>query len=260
SNAKGFFSVPNNIKQIELSSIGYNTKTMILNRNTDTIFLSPQIYKISETRVLPSKKKRKPVELGYAKEKAKYFIGFFSGGEIATYIPLNNEDNVFRLIKKVIIRGKTDNVTKITLDKTTYKVNKTGYKSVFKINFYRVTASKEIGERINTEDIVFTSEVLKSRTVLDVSKYNIYMPETGIFVAVEFVGTIDAETGEIIPVTKTGIFSVVHVSYEISNSVTFEKRKFKRERNNDWEKSVRDTVLHKEFNNGYTPLISIVLE
>ncbi|MDR2126707.1 MAG: carboxypeptidase-like regulatory domain-containing protein, partial [Prevotellaceae bacterium] len=30
SNAKGFFSVPNNIKQIELSSIGYNTKTMIL--------------------------------------------------------------------------------------------------------------------------------------------------------------------------------------------------------------------------------------
>jgi hypothetical protein len=87
------------------------------------------------------------------------------------------------------------------------------------------------------------------------------MPPNGIFIAIEFVGSMNAETGDLIAdVKKTGILHRVFVSYEMSNSISFAKRKFKGELNNNWEKSVIDTVFYKEFNNGYTPLISIVLE
>ncbi|MDR1197802.1 MAG: carboxypeptidase-like regulatory domain-containing protein [Prevotellaceae bacterium] len=261
SNNKGLFYIPENIKYVEISNIGYHSKTVKLNKNTDTIFLSSQIYEISETKVTPVKQKRKPVELGYAKEKSKYSIGFFGGGEIAVYIPLDNENNIFGLIKQVIIRGETDIVKEIKIGKITYNTDKANYTSVFKVNFYQVNENKEIGELINTEDIVFTNKNLKGRTKLDVSKYGIYMPENGIFVAIEFVGSINAENGELITdIKKTGILHRVLVSYEIASSTVYEKQKFKRELHSKWKKSVRDTVVHKEFNNGYTPLISIALE
>jgi hypothetical protein len=255
SNNKGLFYIPENIKYVEISSIGYNTKVIVLQKNNDTVFLSPQIYEISEAKIIPVKQKRKSVELGYAKEKAKHFLGFLAGGEIAVYIPLIENENAYRLIKQVIVRGKTDIVKEIKINKITYNVNKTDYTSVFKINFYRATENKEIGELMNTEDIVFTSDVLKNKTKLDVSKYNIYMPENGIFVAIEWVGTINPETEEIITILKTGIFSTVSVSYEIPNTIVYEKRKFSSS-NQVWQRVNKDS---KE-NNIYTPLFSIVLE
>ncbi|MDR1552830.1 MAG: hypothetical protein LBS69_05140 [Prevotellaceae bacterium] len=256
SNEHGYCYIPQNIEQIELSSIGYYSKTTELKQDIDTIFLSPKIYEISEAKVLPNREKRKPVELGYAKEKAMYGMGFPSGGEIAVYIHSINKENAYRLIKQIILQLKTNTPKGI---RKLVNMELTDYISVLKINFYRITENNEIGELINTENIVFTSEVLKSKTKLDVSKYNIYMPENGIFVAVEWVGRIDTATGEIIKKTEN-ILPLILVSRKIDNSISFAKRKFKRELNNKWEKSVIDTVFYKEFNNGYTPLISVVLE
>jgi hypothetical protein len=259
TNAKGFFSVPNNIKQIEISSIGYNAKVIILQKNNDTVFLSPKIYEISETRILPSKKKRKPVELGYAKENSIRSMRFWSGEEIAVYIPLIEDKNAYKLIKQVIFKERKSLIRNLNLDKIDYT-------SVFKINFYRTTENKEIGERINTEDIVFTSEVLKSRTKLDVSKYNIDMPENGIFVAIEWVGKINPETEEIITDIKYGILPSIRVSYKITNSIVYEKRKFinknwqRVDENYEFVKQIKSKDKDLKEDDYYTPLISIVLE
>ncbi|MDR1984523.1 MAG: hypothetical protein LBQ28_06850 [Prevotellaceae bacterium] len=272
SNDKGVFYTPNNIQKIEISSIGYNTKSIILQKNIDTIFLSPQVYEISEVKILPSsKKKRKLVELGYASEKSTHVIGtFISGREIAVYIPLDTESNTFRLIKQVIIIGGIE-YQSIKIGGKKYIVRKQkDYTNIFKIKFYQVTENKEIGDIINTEDIVLSCNVLKSKTVLDVSKYNVYMPENGIFVAMEFVGKINNETGEIITDSKKNIFpSVVRVSWEIENSISYEKLKFKKNYGDNWQKvdkNYEEVKMIKTSNKNlkedafYTPLFSIVLE
>jgi hypothetical protein len=262
SNEQGFFYVSQNIEQIELSSIGYYSKTVKLSKNTDTIFLSPQVYEISETKIIPTSKKRKPVELGYAKENKNNIIFSHnrSGDEITVYISINNESNIFRLIKQVIIRGET-------LKKQTFAGTDCAILSIFKINFYRVTENKEIGELLNTEDIIFTSDVLKSKTKLDVSKYNIYMPEGGIFVAVEWVGEINPDTKEIIINDKGGVQPYIRAAWKIPNTIVYEKRRFvnsntwqRVDKNHEIVKGSKSFIKKLKEDDYYTPLISIVLE
>ncbi|MDR1197803.1 MAG: carboxypeptidase-like regulatory domain-containing protein [Prevotellaceae bacterium] len=265
SNNKGIFYISQNIKQIEISSIGYYSKTINIEKIIDTVFISPQIYEISETKVLPTKKKRKLVELGYANKNSIYFIGFISGEEIAVYIPTGNENNTFRLIKQVIIRER--NALQRQVD-----IQKREYTGIFKINFYKATENKEIGELINTEDIVFTSEILKSKTKLDISKFNVYMPENGIFVAVEFMGTVNDEREEIMKFKKLKMRVLpnisIRVSWKISNSIVYEKKKF-RYSDNNWHRIDKNNERIKEIksldkdlkeDDFYTPLFSIVLE
>ncbi|MDR3286649.1 MAG: carboxypeptidase-like regulatory domain-containing protein [Prevotellaceae bacterium] len=263
TNDKGFFYKPQNVKQIEVSGIGYYSKKVALNKDIDTIFLSPQVYELSEAKVLPANKKRKSVELGYAQKNSIRGVGYCSGDEIAVYIPLDNEENSYRLIKQVIF-----NIAR------NFKLDKLDNTSVFKVNFYKITGNKEIGELINTENIVFTSDILKSKPKLDVSKYNVYMPEDGIFVAIEFVGRINFETGAIIGDLMNHILPSVRVSWEIPNTIVYEKRKFRKSKNG-WQRvdkdydvlkglkqSYKDLKVYKDLKEDeyYTPLFSIVLE
>ncbi|MDR1983985.1 MAG: carboxypeptidase-like regulatory domain-containing protein [Prevotellaceae bacterium] len=263
SNNKGVFYIPQNVEQIELSSIGYNTKTTILQKNIDTIFLFPQVYELTEAKILPIKKKRKSVELGYAQKNSIYTHMSLPGEEIAVYIPLINNENAYRLIKRVLFKERVYVARKFNL----YKID---YTSVFKINFYSVAENNEIGELINTEDIVFTSDILKTTTKLDVSKYNIYMPENGIFVAVEWVGKINTESEEIMKTDiKERILPFIRTSWEIENSIVYEKRRFSKEYGYNWKKVDKNNEIIKSIKTidknlkedaFYTPLISIVLE
>ncbi|MDR1552831.1 MAG: hypothetical protein LBS69_05145 [Prevotellaceae bacterium] len=261
SNGKGYFYIPVNIKQIEISSIGYNTKKMTLNKKIDTIFLSPKIYEISETKVIPAKKKRKSVELGYAEENSDFGMSYLSGDELAVYISCDNIENSYRKIKQFIFKGEKYLVKKLNLDKRDFI-------SVFKINFYRAIENKEIGDLINTEDIVFTSEVLKSKTKLDVSKYNIYMPENGIFVAVEWIGKINTETTQIIKASiNDRLEPNIRMSWKIPNTIVYEKRRFvnsntwqRVDKNNRMVKDIKSLDKSLDESSYYTPLISIVLE
>ncbi|MDR1984522.1 MAG: hypothetical protein LBQ28_06845 [Prevotellaceae bacterium] len=233
-----------------------------MQKNIDTIFLSPKVYEISEANVLPTKKKRKPVELGYAREKSTYSLGFHSGEEISVYIPLNNEENSYQLIKQVIFKEGTSMSRKLNI----MKIN---YTSVFKINFYGVTENKEPSELLNSVDIVFTSDILKSKTKLDVSKYNICMPENGVFVSIEMIGKTNKKTEEITTDISESILPYISASYEINNSIVFEKRKFSKEYGYNWKKVDKNNEIIKNIKTidknlkedaFYTPLISIVLE
>jgi hypothetical protein len=226
-------------------------------KNNDTVFLSPQIYEINETKVVPTKKKRKPLELGYAKEKSYGIMGYRSGDEIAVYIHLNNEENPYKHIKQVIFNLARK-----------FNLNRDDYTSIFKVNFYKITENKEIGNPINTEDIVFASDILKSKPKLDVSKYNIYMPENGIFVAIEFVGRINPATGTIVDDVINRRIPSMNVSWKIPNSIVYEKRKFLKS-GNTWQKVDKDYDVVKwvkqsykdlKEDDFYTPLFSIVLE
>jgi hypothetical protein len=257
SNSKGIFYVSENIEYIEISSIGYHLKVINLQKDNDTVFLSPQVYEISETKILPTKKKRKPVELGHAKENSHGIMGYRSGDEIAVYIHLDNDENSYKHIKQVIFNLARK-----------FQLDREDYTSIFKINFYKATENKEIGELINTEDIVFTSEVLKSKTKLDVSKYSIYMPENGIFVAIEFVGRINPTTGAIVDDVINRRVPSIRVSWKIPNSIVYEKRRFMNS-NNAWQKVDKDYDVVKwskqsykdlKEDDFYTPLFSIVLE
>ncbi|MDR3287795.1 MAG: hypothetical protein LBT27_10190 [Prevotellaceae bacterium] len=268
SNNKGFILIPQNVEQIELSGIGYYSKKVALNKNIDTIFLLPQVYEISEAKVMPAKK-RKSVELGYIKQNSTYHMIYKSGDEVAVHIPLTDSEDTYKLIKYIIMKSGTNIKYTTNINQRTLNIEDiNNYLSIFKINFYRATENKEIGELINTEDIVFTSDVLRNKTKLDVNKYNIYMPDNGIFVAVEFVGKLNPKTDELIINIKEHIIPSIHVSWKIKNSIVYEKRKFlnsannwqRVDKNNEFVKNIKLLNKELEADSFYTPLISIVLE
>jgi hypothetical protein len=110
--------------------------------------------------------------------------------------------------------------------------------------------------------------VLKQKTKLDVSNYDIYMPENGIFVAIEWVGKINPETGEIIKNLREPLLPAIKIAFNIDNTDVYEKRKFARS-NNDWQRVDKNNRMVKDIksldksldeSSYYTPLISIVLE
>ena len=264
SNTQGFFYVPDNIWQINLSIIGYYSKTTVLDKNIDTIFLSPQVYMLGEAKILPTKKKRKPVELGYAKNHSINNFIYKTGDEVAVYIAIDNEKNVYRRIKSIIIKTRTNDMASYKGLLNTDEIN--DYPSVFKITFYQATENKEIGLPLHSEDIVFTSDVLKRTTNLNVETYNVYAPTNGVFVAIEFVGKLHSITKELIINFKEHVLPTLKTSWGIRNSIVYEKRKFFTT-NNAWQRVDKDyefvkqlKTIDKSIKESYTPLISIVLE
>lgn len=246
SNNRGFFVI-SDWKRITVSSVGYISRRIAIDRQTDTVYLSPKTYELPEIAVSPGRK-AKNIIIGYADGKSALNISNSSGEELAVLI--KNKEGSYHTIKSVILKaGRNEHMLKYL------GVN---FVSVFKINFYAVAKDGMPGELLNSKDLIYTSEILKEKTILDVSQLNLVMPVEGVFVSVEWVGKEDKGNKDLYIISKASLEPWIKTTFDVSDSVVYIK-----DASNEYKWRVVDRnhlmslALKKE--NGFTPLISLLL-
>lgn len=201
SNNHGIFSIEANSEDtIVISFIGYEKRCVpvkeIKNFNRE-IYISPEKYNLDEVTIHADKKaRRKKILLGNSKLKKATTLLAHSGAEFVVYIPNNLKTEA--LINEVILNLKS----------------RGREIPVFRIHIYAVDEeTKQPGDDLLNQDL--TGMITKSRNIkkFDLQKYNIVMPEDGVFVGIEWIGKL----------TKDNVFSDDVNSIKLSIPITFEK-------------------------------------
>lgn len=247
ANENGIFFTHNINQTLQISHIGYYSQIIKLSVKDNTVKLQPQTYSLNEITVKPGKKKID--EIGYYKFKSYFNTNGFSGDELAVYF--SNSFNSEKTINQIIIGVNTDRRIKNALG-----VN---FVSVFRVNFYSTKEnSKEPDRMILKKDMLFTSEILEHKTKIDISEYHLKFPINGIFVSIEWVGIESENTKELITDSKERVEPFVSATFEKTNTVVYERNKF---RDNNWklvDKNHKYCIALKE-DNFFTPKISLSL-
>ena len=152
-------------KRIVFSSLGFEKKTVKAS-NAKEVFLKASLIELDEVVVL-NKKQTKEIEIG--KTKNPILQTFDNGPKIeAKYFPYQESYKKTKFIKKVTIQ--TD--SKIT-------------EATIKIHFYAVNEDGSPGIELLKKDFLVTIRqgVLKNK--IDVSNFNLVLPNNGLFVAYE---------------------------------------------------------------------------
>jgi hypothetical protein len=247
TNENGVFYYDKSDHIIQVSHIGYYTRIIKLPIKNDTVKMQPHSYILNEITVMPSKQK---VEIkGYYSFRSFFTISGFSGDELAVYLPNNADEN--KLIKEIIIGFSTKKYIKNSLG--------IDFISIFRINLYsKKENSKEPDSLLIKNDLVFTSDILRPETIINVSKYNLPMPKDGIFVSIEWIGIESKNTKKLITDYKNLTEPFVTTTFEKTQAVVYERNKFKEtnwkliDKNNKFS-----SALKKD--NFYTPRISLSL-
>ncbi|MFA5971282.1 MAG: hypothetical protein WC780_02930 [Lentimicrobiaceae bacterium] len=243
TNDLGFFSRPTE-KKIQLSCVGYFSKLLELDNSTDTLFMLPQIYNLPEVVISPVKNK-KTIMLGYFNAKHSFSYSQSSGKELAVFIA-NVQGKDF-LLKDVVLR----------IDRRKVVLRDFDFVSVFKLNIYRSGTRKEIGSLINTKDLIYSSEILEKKTIINLSDLNIIVPKDGIYIGIEWVGTLRRPSSELYIESKNSIEPFISGTFDITNSFVYERNTWG---DNKWILFDKGHVYSKLAgkSNGFTPCISIV--
>jgi hypothetical protein len=227
---------------ITISSIGYDSKTLIIEQPVQKVYLNPKIYYINVITIKPHKEKSKL--MGYFRNSVKkdLVIGFKSGTELAVKIP--NTAHVTGIINKIYLF-----VSFNYLQAKHYK----NFTSIFKINIYSIDGDN-VGDLLNAKQLIFNSNILKNKTIIDISQYNIAMPEDGAFVAIEWVGIVNEQTKQIEPI-YTQIDPSIGLTTQPKGCIVY-KRDVLRE--NKWKRyTSEDTYLKSIGLPNYIPRISV---
>lgn len=193
SNELGEFEFPILFKKHDtliFSALGYKTKEIIFTEGIekkDTIFLFSDIQLLDEIVIKTNKKKKSLSHIiGVTKSKSNYQQCVLStGSKLAVYIPneLNNNVLIKELIyDKLMVSYKTQRGTKIK--------NETAVRlQLYKLNPFT--------RRPDDTPLIIDNIILhikKNGTLkYDVSNYEIYLPNTGIFIVLEVLGTLNKE-------------------------------------------------------------------
>ncbi len=168
SEENGSFSLPNSKtnNRIVFSSIGYFTK-VISNDQAQMVFLKPKTVELNEVFIdRPKGMIEKRIE------NSKKGSGFHVSGKdnwINTkFFPFDSSYNETEFIKKVTLTTRS-------------MVN--GAK--FKLHFFKPDSKGFPGEELTSEEVIISVRKGNRKNNLDVSKFNIKFPETGIFVGYE---------------------------------------------------------------------------
>lgn len=175
ADEKGQFTVKAGT-QIKLSCIGYENKIIDIDEATHIILLKPIAYNIQGVSVAGNVKENMLGFYDLPRDNRNYYCGD-AGMEYALYIP--NTLNKKVTLSKIILGLNSDGLRGV------YK--ESSY-SVFRINIYKVAENQEIGEVLNTKQLIYSSKILTDKTVLDVFDMRIPMDEDGIFIGIEYLG------------------------------------------------------------------------
>lgn len=247
SNEDGSFYINKLNQSFLISHIGYHSKTFNLSIKKDTVKLEPITYLLNEIIVKPVNSKI--IEIGYYKFKSFFTITGFIGDEVAVYFPCESKKS--NLIKNLIIGFSTKSYIKNSLG--------IDFISIFRINFYStIENSVEPDILILKKDLVFTSDIIKNKTIIDLSEQNLIMPSDGIFVSIEWVGIESKETKKLITNYSERIEPFITTTFDKTNAIVYERNKIK---NTEWkliDKNNKFSIMLKK-NNFYTPRISLSL-
>lgn len=243
TNDLGFFDRPTE-KMIQLSCVGYFPKLLNLDNSLDTIFMIPKIYNLPQVVIVPEKN-RKPITLGYFDVKSKFSYSQSSGKELAVFI--SNTQNKDLLLKNVLLK----------IDKRKIVLHDFDFVSVFKLNIYKTGPQKEIASLINTKDLIYNSEILENKTIINLSDLNIVVPKNGIYIGIVWVGKLKKPTSELYFDSKNSIEPFISGTFDISNSIVYERNTWA---DNKWILFDKGHVYSKlaSKSNGFTPCISII--
>jgi hypothetical protein len=209
---------------ITVNTIGYKKRIVDLTKlqlGLDTLYclLTKDTIQLNEIKITPNKDKAKKVfyNLGHFKAKNEIYNRTGDIGRTdALYIPnLNKSLN-------------------IKIEKLLYSIDATESAKV-RLHIYTSSNLKTPGTPLINDDLIIKVEKGAKKIVADVSKYNLIMPEDGLFISLQWLGEIKAmnKTKNINPIIKS------HWDKDF-NSVTFfkfldgnwEKRYFKSKNGN----------------------------
>lgn len=247
TNVEGVFLTDIINSPIRISHVGYYSRTIKLPIKDDIIRLEPQTYFLNEITIKPVK--NKSIEIGYYKFKRDFTVTGISGNELAVYF-LNNSGEE-KQIEELIIGFSTKDYIKSSLG-----IN---FVSIFRINFYsKKENSSEPDSLILKNDLLFTSDIVKPKTVFDLSKFNLTIPSDGIFVSIEWVG-IESKDTKSLKTDYTGRTEpFISTTFDKTDAIVYERNKFKEPNWKLIDKNNKFSFVLKR-DNYYTPRISLLL-
>ncbi len=185
SDENGYFTldINNNIDDtIKMSSIGYASilipvKSIVSNNELYTVQLKARSYDLKEIVIYSNDKKGKKYKLG-----------------------LSNSENVGRSVE--LVGCQTALYMENDLNKTGYIQSVIAY-FVFsdtlpvidvRIRIYECTNELSPGNDLLLDNLIIKPK--KGKNIIDVSKYEIYYPSKGVFVAVDFIDSKNVTKGK----------------------------------------------------------------
>lgn len=216
---------------VTVNAIGYKKRIVDLTKlqlGLDTLYclLTKDTIQLNEIKISPNKDKSKKefYNLGHFKAKNEIYdrTGYI-GRTDALYIPNVNKS------------------LNIKIEKLLYSIDATESAKV-RLQIFTSSNLKTPDTPLINDDLVIKVEKGAKKIVADVSKYNIIMPEDGLFISLQWLGEINAmnETKNIDPIIKS------HWDKDV-NSITFFKFL-----DGNWEKR-----YSKSKNGNYIPNFGI---
>jgi hypothetical protein len=153
-------------RKCTISCIGYNSKTVNIDRHTDTIILSPSVNKLDKITLVGSRetktKKVGPVNEFQLFPKSSRISGHWYKGTILMYIA--NKDSLSGKIKKILIplRKKCNFL-------------------IYRVSLLSVNSHLRPSSFLLDSDIILRGYELKDH--IDISEYNIDFPNDGLFIS-----------------------------------------------------------------------------
>lgn len=173
SGEDGKFYIPSieNTKKLTFTAIGYETKTVGVTTFVDTVYLKPKSIQISEVTVA-AKKNSKRLKVGrYDKSKINFYFGAgTSPWVVARFFPYKKEYAEVEFMQKIKLLTSSDVSN-----------------SMFNVRLYTVGTDGKPADYLYDQNIIGIARKGKRSTEIDIADLNIRFPESGFFVAIEWL-------------------------------------------------------------------------
>lgn len=198
----------NDIDSLYISAVGYKAVTFATKNLASTLFLEPSTEALDEVIITTKPKgKFKTVTI-----KPNAYNDYFKcwlptiESEIAVFFP--NNDTKTKQVSKVLVPIKVED------NWDNKSSNKLKFSTLFRLQFYENNNGVP-GDHLTSDNVLFiATENSKNKLEIDVSKHNIYVPKSGIYVSIQVLGYTNAK-GKLLPnkkyqevKTKRGIVKV----------------------------------------------------
>lgn len=222
SNSEGYFNLKkiDSLKFIQLSSVGYESKRINIDKLSKVIYLRPRIESLEEVVInLKKIKYTKNIKLGL-KQTLKIRTGLPFGYEFSSYI-----ENTFKkrgLVKEIMLNLN--------------KAPKYDFLAAYNLKFYRYDSiKKQPGQLICNENVFITPENRTYILKVDVEKLRIKLPVEGMCIGIELVNKENYNTTSMSIIAPRINFT--HTKQKYSTWIRF--------MNKNWKLSTNESKVKK---------------
>lgn len=244
-NEAGVFATDKIGHRVQISLISYDSKVIVIPDKDSVVYLQPRPCQLDEISVSPTIVK--PSIIGFFNSKSDFTRTGISGEELAVFISNPSKTDLY--LKEVLIKTDIRKLVKSNL--------KIDFVSMFKVNFYlKKDKSFEPGKQLQVKSLILTSDSLKRKSAIDISRLKILMPADGIFVSIEWIGRVDKNSKELLEDYKGRIEPFISTTFMRTNTAVYYRNKFK---NVEWTMLDKNDPICRLMNkdNYYTPCVGL---